>query len=378
MTLVASLRRYWREAVLALVLALPWLLLLVLGIVWLWEGGHVLAWALASAALGLLAWPLRRAVKRRADAEARLALGHVAEPSPGWNAAEREAWAAVLAIADDTSPLSFTEADPIVVLLRGTVEAVARRFHPEASDPWARFSFPDALLLAERLCRDVRREALRHIPGARAMRLSHLLWVHRQSDRFGVVARLGWRLGNGLWRIARATLHPLQAAVQEVKDLVMDQTGAILSHRLRAYATRLLVIETGRAAIDLYSGRLALSDEEMRSARERDMAGAKAEVAGPVRILLVGQVNAGKSRSPECDGAGSAGRRRTTADDGGPHRAHARTGGPSGGGASRYARRRRSHAERSGAITAGRARRPHRVGRLGHPAGPRPRPDTPQ
>jgi uncharacterized protein len=295
MTLVGSLRRYWHEAALALVLALPWLALLMLGIIWLWQGGHVLAWALASAALGLLAWPLRRAVKRRADAEARLALGRQAEPSPGWNATEREAWAAVLAIADGTPPLSFTETAPIGALLRSTVEAVARRFHPTAGDPWAQFSLPDALLLAERLCRDIRREALRHIPGARAMRLSHLLWVHRQSGRYGMVARIGWRLGYGLWRVARAGLHPVQAVVQEAKDLVMDQTGGILSHRLRAYATRLLVLETGRAAIDLYSGRLALSDEEVRSARERDMAGAEAEAAGPVRILLVGQVNAGKS-----------------------------------------------------------------------------------
>ena len=68
MTLVRSLRRHWQEAALTLVLALPWMALLLLGVVWLWQGGHVLAWALASAVLGLLAWPLRRAVKRRADA----------------------------------------------------------------------------------------------------------------------------------------------------------------------------------------------------------------------------------------------------------------------------------------------------------------------
>jgi predicted GTPase len=87
----------------------------------------------------------------------------------------------------------------------------------------------------------------------------------------------------------------MQAVVQEAKDLIMDQTGGILSHRLRAYATRLLILETGRAAIDLYSGRLALSDEEVRSARARDITGAEADAVGPVRILLVGQVNAGKS-----------------------------------------------------------------------------------
>jgi len=70
MTFGDALRRHWQEAVLTLVLSLPWLTLLAFGIIWLWQAGHVLAWALACAALGLLAWPLRHAVKRRADAAA--------------------------------------------------------------------------------------------------------------------------------------------------------------------------------------------------------------------------------------------------------------------------------------------------------------------
>jgi predicted GTPase len=64
---------------------------------------------------------------------------------------------------------------------------------------------------------------------------------------------------------------------------------------VRSYATRLLVLEVGRAAIDLYSGRLRLSDEEMRTAQQRDMAGATVDEVVPVRILLAGQVSAGKS-----------------------------------------------------------------------------------
>ena len=174
------------------------------------------------------------------------------------------------------------------------VEVVARRFHPEAHTAWAQFSLPEVLLLAERLCRDVRREALRHIPGVRAMRLSQLLWVQRQHERYGAVAQTGWRVGYGLWRVVRAALNPLQAAGRETSGVIMEKTTKVLSYRLRAYATRLLVLEIGRASIDLYSGRLALSDDDLRAARERDMASA-AEAVVPVRIVLIGQVNAGKS-----------------------------------------------------------------------------------
>jgi hypothetical protein len=68
------LRRYWPEMLLFLAVALPWLSLLALGSVWLWQGGHVWAWSIATAVLGLLAWPLSRSVQRRAKSEARLAL----------------------------------------------------------------------------------------------------------------------------------------------------------------------------------------------------------------------------------------------------------------------------------------------------------------
>ncbi|HWN51853.1 MAG TPA: GTPase [Xanthobacteraceae bacterium] len=287
-------RRYWPEMLLSLTVALPWLSLIALGGIWLWQSGNVWAWSIAAALLGLLAWPLSKSVQRRANEEARFALGDLAEPSRGWNVVEREAWTEVLAIADATPPFTFAQMEPLVASARDIVEVVARRFHPEAHAAWAQFSLPELLLLVERLCRDVRREALRHIPAVRAIRLSHLLWVQQQNQRYGTVARTGWRMGFGLWRIVRAALNPLQAIGQETSGMFMENTAQVLSYRLRAHATRLLVLEIGRASIELYAGRLALSDEEIGAARERDMAGIVDRPA-PVRIVLMGQVNAGKS-----------------------------------------------------------------------------------
>ena len=295
MNLGALLRRYWQEILLVLLVTLPWLSLLVLGIVWLWQGGHVAIWALTAAALGLLAWPLARSVRWRANAEARHALGELAEPARSWNAVERDAWSEVLAIADATAPFSFLELDPLFARARETVEAVARRLHPHARSAWSQFSFPEVLLLTERLSRDVRREALRHIPGIRAIKLNHVIWVQQQTDQYGPVAQKSWRVGFGLWRLARAILNPIQAVGQETSGLVVEKTASVLSYRLRAYATRLLVLEVGRAAIDLYSGRLALSDDEIRAAQDRDLAAAESPMPTPVRVLLVGQVSAGKS-----------------------------------------------------------------------------------
>src|SRR5215470_20329780 len=141
-------RRYWPEIILFVAATLPWLSLLALGALWLWQSGHVWVWAIAAAVLGLLAWPLARLVRRRANEEARLALGDLAEPSRGWNVVEREAWTEVLATADATPPFGFIEIEPLVASARDIVEIVARRFHPQAHTAWAQFSLPEVLLLA--------------------------------------------------------------------------------------------------------------------------------------------------------------------------------------------------------------------------------------
>src|SRR5262249_32029379 len=107
MRLGEFLRRYWPEVLLVVGVVLPVLSLLALGTVWLGQGGHVWRWAIAAAALSVLVWPLSRIVRGRANKEARVVLGDIAEPSRGWTTVERDAWSDVLAIADKTEPFSF-------------------------------------------------------------------------------------------------------------------------------------------------------------------------------------------------------------------------------------------------------------------------------
>jgi hypothetical protein len=52
-------------------------------------------------------------------------------------------------IADTAAPFSFTGIESIIASAREIVEAVARSFHPDERNAWARFSLPEFLLLAE-------------------------------------------------------------------------------------------------------------------------------------------------------------------------------------------------------------------------------------
>lgn len=291
----AWLRRYWREALLVALVAMPWAALLALGLVWLWQEGMVLPWAGAAALLGLAAWPLRRSIRARTKRRAREDLAALAKPSAGWGPTGQAAWHDVEALADEATPLTFTDKEAPAALIRRTVETVARRFHPDSPDAMARVTLPEALLLTERIARDLRRGVLRHVPGARQVRIDHLLWVKRQSDRYGKAALLAAKVGYGVFRLIRLYLDPARAVAQEAQSALQGEAGGVLSHRARAYATRMLILEAGRAAVDLYSGNLRLSDDEIASARLADQGSVAEKQEPPVRILLAGQVNAGKS-----------------------------------------------------------------------------------
>ena len=200
----------------------------------------------------------------------------------------------MLAIASKTDPFWFTEVEPLAASGRQTIEAVSRRFHPNDPAAWAKFTLPELLLLTERVSRDLRREALRSMPGARDITLSRVLWFKQQYERYGPVMQALWRWGYGAWRVVRIPLNPIAAAGQEFSRVFSDKTIDAVSYRLRAMATQEFVLAVGRAAIDLYSGRLTLSDEDLHAARAHELAAAAGPV-GPVRLVLIGQVSAGKS-----------------------------------------------------------------------------------
>ncbi len=286
---VIWLRRFWPEALLAVLLALPWLALLVLGAMWLWDNGRVLEWALASAALVLAGLPLRVFVRRRA--EARLQPDSTAEPI--WDAEERAAWAKVQTLAEATPILGWDESDRAEALMRETIELVARHFHPDRDDAVAHVTLPEALLLAEIVSRGLRRWVLEHGAFAQRVKISQLLYAKRQVDRYGTVAWNAWKVAEPVWRAFRFVRNPVTAIAQEAARLTTAQVTGLLGESLRRVATQEIILQTGRTAIDLYAGRLRRSSEERAALIAADAATAKEEA--PLRLLLVGQARAGKT-----------------------------------------------------------------------------------
>jgi hypothetical protein len=90
-------------------------------------------------------------------------------------------------------------------------------------------------------------------------------------------------------------LNPTRAMVQEAQGALQSEAGRLLYYRTRNFATRMLILKTGRAAINLYSGNLRMSDDEIAAASQADQASIAVKQEIPVRTLLAGQVNADKS-----------------------------------------------------------------------------------
>ncbi|MEE9546005.1 MAG: GTPase domain-containing protein, partial [Hyphomicrobium sp.] len=100
-----------------------------------------------------------------------------------------------------------------------------------------------------------------------------------------------------LWRIIRL-MNPMSAITQEMREKVTRQIYDWGRDELARRLASAYVREVGRAAIDLYGGRMRVSPETLATtvtgATLEDRAEAPALVE-PLRILILGQVNAGKS-----------------------------------------------------------------------------------
>ncbi len=282
---MALLRLYWRELLRLLVLALPLVILALLGLLWLVERGLLLPAVAAGALLGFMllapTWIWRRATHVPEDAGARA--------DAPWSPAEEAAWDKVRTLAGEAQSKPPETTDEMTRLARRVVECVANELHGNSKNPWANFTFPEILLALETTAHNLRHSALARVPGAEAITLAHLLAIHEAYRTWKPAAEVLWNV----YRVARLLANPVQAAIQEASQKAQGSAAAATRDFLGGVLARSLVEELGRSTINLYGGRYRLSAGEALRVLSEGTREPDAPVT--VRILLAGQVNAGKS-----------------------------------------------------------------------------------
>jgi uncharacterized protein len=296
-------RRWWAIVVALIAAAAPLLILLPLGGVWLWQQGWVLWWLLAAAVFGAGGYGAAMWVRRQAErAEVALTEGEeggskapVSPPDADWSQWDLQAWEKVQALARAADPNLVGDSDLLLAAARETIEAVAAHYHEGMQDPIWRFTVPEALLLIERVSVRLRVVLLDNVPGAHLIRAGQLrrMWALKPAAETGM--RVAGHLAN-LYRVVRL-VNPVGALLAEARGRLVSAALGETGNQLRRKGARIWIEEVGRAAIELYSGRLKIDAAELgRHAQGAPGLGiAAAAVPGPLHLLVAGQATVGKS-----------------------------------------------------------------------------------
>jgi small GTP-binding protein len=286
-----NLKTKW--LLLGLVLTLPYAVLTAAGVWWFYKSGWALWWLAGAAATSLIGWPLTRWLRQRTP----IAMPATAGPSTDWSPAGRDAWAEVEAIAvrvkDDDLPLD--RPDAVINVAREVIESVARKFHARSKNPVLEIPVPHLLQIVELVARDLRETCSNNIPGSHILTINDLQKLKKLFYLAPTLSRL--------YRLAALIVNPAGALVRELNALAVDQIMSASTAETKRWLVQFAVRRLGFYAIELYSGHLVLRGIDFqayttgssRRAIEEDKQRTAAFEQEPLRILVLGQVKAGKS-----------------------------------------------------------------------------------
>lgn len=283
---------FWR--LLAMILtALPLLLLPAAGMWWMWQAALMRYWLILFLACSTVAYLLHKLVAWR---EHRAALAHSTRPDAHWPPGAQDCWDRIEQLARQSQPDEWPLEDPqkLALLGRNSLEVVAQYYHPKQNQPLLELTVPHALLIIERASRELRRDITDNLPFSHKITLGDLALVNRWRK---MLAPLGpW------WRLLRAVVTPQTAVFSEIRRALGNQIMDYGFVRIKTWMLQEYVRKVGYHAIELYSGQVVLgeADPVAHITTASRQARAQAETAAadqtePLRIVVLGHVNAGKS-----------------------------------------------------------------------------------
>ncbi len=330
--IASSLRPYWRELLVIALVPAPFVLMLPLGLAFLWQQGWFWYWPLSIVVLTLIPLVLVRhgwgsrarevSGQARRAYEIRVAPGD-ADAAPG----ERQARIALARIVEAATAEDVQTPEAIRALLLRTVNAVAIAYTPEGARPppqtgepaeehtgepigeqtgehragqtgkqageqpgtglskaALRFTLAEALLMNEELARALRETLTRNFPVMRHIKVDLMLDVYHTSTStvpplLGVARALRW-------------VNPLSAVLYEVRGLAVSKAVNVLGTAAKARIAAILAREVGEVFIRLYAGHYRRRADELLATAPRAK---PPQAPAPLTIVLAGQRNVGKS-----------------------------------------------------------------------------------
>lgn len=280
-----------------ILMLLPLLALLGFGFFWLWQSGNLQYWLIALVICGSLGYGLQYWLVRQ---QRQLLNAPVTAPNPQWPPNADAVWQRVEALAETCNPQDWPleEGTWILSLGQKTLETVAHSYHPDVEKPLLELTIPHTLLIIERASRDLRRDFAEKIPFSTRLTIGDFFRIQRWKAKAERIV--------DIYRAGSILINPLNALLGEAWRHLRERSFDQARDELHRWLLRAYVYKVGYYAIDLYSGRLTLTDEaliesttpESKTDLEQAQEAAQetaAAAAEPLRILVLGRTNAGKS-----------------------------------------------------------------------------------
>ncbi|MGI9212877.1 MAG: GTPase family protein [Methylococcaceae bacterium] len=276
----------------------PILVLAAVGGYWVYHHADFRDWLVIGPVSMLIGLAIALRLRKRYDAQFGLAstLSEDALDSP----LDRQARNAVnllavnqLAVPD--SALGFEYLEEWLALGRKTIAVVAALYKPDSKNPELEIPSTWVLLITERVTHDLRELLQNNIPFSDMLTLNDGLTLYKWKDRLQDAAFLV--------PLTRFLLNPSAGLAAFASGSAQTGITNTILPQIKRSLINSFILKVGHYAILLYSGRLVadsrVTDVRLSESSQRDLATIQATAdqlsAEPLRLLVAGQVNAGKS-----------------------------------------------------------------------------------
>jgi predicted GTPase len=277
----------WPRVLAVGITLLPLALIPVFAVLWLWQSGLLFWWLVA----GGLAAGVGLGVNRIAVLREQRALPQQTNQGGAhWTAEADECWEKIEQMASQANLADWPlhDSDALLRLANHVLLTVAGHFHPNRSQPLLEMTLPHTLAIIERAARELRQEVVDNIPFSHRLTLGTVARANNLREL--LMRHESW------FRAARVIFAPQSAAVAELRRAVSHQALDQGSDRVQTWLLREYIHKLGYHAIDLYGGLSRLEEQTPIDAPDTRLADRKQQHQHePLRILLLGRANAGKS-----------------------------------------------------------------------------------
>lgn len=284
----------WPWLIIVLLGSLPLLVLLGAGAWWLWQQQLFWQWISLSLGCGGLVWIAARLLSRRRPTSP--FVSPIQKDTP-FSERDQQAWQAVETLAEQIKQqdkLDLDQAESWLGLGRRVLAEVARHYRPDAKNPELEIPATELLRIVEQVSHDLHRQMRDHLPFSHLITLADGLNLHNWIDRLSHA--------HTVVRLSRMVLNPLAGVLSETGGYAQGKALALTLPHLRNWLLDNYLQKIGYYAILLYSGRMAveadkidrISDKSRQNHRQTEAQHERLEQE-PLRILVAGQTNAGKS-----------------------------------------------------------------------------------